>query len=64
MESSFERAHEFIPERWTSKSEMIRDKRAWAPFSQGKAFSHLQIAETSDLIRISSQGVGVAWAKA
>jgi hypothetical protein len=45
VESSFERACEFIPERWTSKSEMIRDKRAWAPFSQGEGFNYLEITE-------------------
>lgn len=27
--------HSFIPERWTTKSEMILDKRAWCPFSLG-----------------------------
>lgn len=36
VESAYERADEFIPERWTSKPEMIRDRRAYAPFSQGK----------------------------
>jgi cytochrome P450 len=36
VESCFEKADEFIPERWYSKPEMVRDKRAFAPFSQGK----------------------------
>lgn len=35
VESCFERAKEFIPERWSSKPEMVKDKRAWAPFSRG-----------------------------
>ncbi|OAL06442.1 cytochrome P450 [Phaeosphaeriaceae sp. SRC1lsM3a] len=28
--------HEFIPERWYSKPELVRDKRAFAPFSMGR----------------------------
>lgn len=36
MESAFEKAHEFIPERWTTRPEMIRDKRGFAAFSQGR----------------------------
>ncbi|KAM0798207.1 cytochrome P450 [Usnea florida] len=36
LESAFERAERFIPERWTSRTEMVRDKRAFAPFSQGR----------------------------
>ena len=36
VETAFERPNEFIPERWTTKPEMVRDKRAFAPFSQGE----------------------------
>ncbi|KAI0887576.1 cytochrome P450 [Annulohypoxylon maeteangense] len=35
MESAFPRPDEFIPERWYSQPELIRDKRAFAPFSFG-----------------------------
>ncbi|CAG8961693.1 hypothetical protein HYFRA_00006233 [Hymenoscyphus fraxineus] len=34
LESSFEQPRDFIPERWTTKPWMVRDKRAWVPFSQ------------------------------
>ncbi|KUI57709.1 Tryprostatin B 6-hydroxylase [Cytospora mali] len=36
LENAFERATEFIPERWTSKPEMIKDKRAYNPFNNGR----------------------------
>lgn len=36
MESAFEKAREFIPERWTTRPEMIKDKRGFAAFSQGR----------------------------
>ncbi len=35
VESCFEQAKDFVPERWYSKPEMIKDKRAFAPFAQG-----------------------------
>lgn len=35
MESAFPQPDEFIPERWYSRPELIRDKRAFAPFSVG-----------------------------
>ncbi|XXH00984.1 hypothetical protein Hte_007335 [Hypoxylon texense] len=35
LESAFPRPDEFIPERWYSQPELIRDKRAFAPFSVG-----------------------------
>jgi cytochrome P450 len=35
LESCFEQASEFIPERWYSKPEMVKDKSAFAPFSLG-----------------------------
>ncbi|KAK6502390.1 hypothetical protein TWF506_002970 [Arthrobotrys conoides] len=34
-EKYFERADEFIPERWTEKEEMVKDKRAYIPFGYG-----------------------------
>lgn len=36
MEEAFEDPHNFIPERWYSKPELVKDKRAHAPFSLGK----------------------------
>lgn len=45
VENSFERAsgaNEFIQERLTSKLEIIRDKGAFAPFSQGIIPSEIQ----------------------
>ncbi|KAK4173614.1 putative cytochrome P450 E-class, group I [Triangularia setosa] len=36
LEEAFERADEFIPERWTTRSEMVRDGRGFQPFSQGR----------------------------
>jgi cytochrome P450 len=42
VECAFERPDEFIPERWYSRPELIKDKRAYAPFSIGK-FLHIRI---------------------
>lgn len=36
LESAYECADQFIPERWTTKTHMLRDRRAFAPFSQGR----------------------------
>lgn len=35
MESAFEDPLSFVPERWYSRPEMIRDKSAFAPFGVG-----------------------------
>ncbi|EHA19270.1 hypothetical protein ASPNIDRAFT_178934 [Aspergillus niger ATCC 1015] len=35
LESAYERPKEFIPERWYSQEELIRDRRAFAPFGVG-----------------------------
>ncbi|KAJ6150683.1 cytochrome P450 [Penicillium chermesinum] len=35
VESAYARPHEFIPERWYSQPELVRDKRAFAPFGVG-----------------------------
>jgi cytochrome P450 len=36
VESCYEKALEFIPERWGEKSEMVRDKGVFVPFSIGE----------------------------
>jgi len=36
LESAFEQPLEFIPERWYSRPELIKDSRAFAPFGVGK----------------------------
>lgn len=36
LESSYKSAHEWIPERWTTRPELVRDARGFAPFSQGR----------------------------
>ncbi|KAI0154974.1 cytochrome P450 [Xylariaceae sp. FL1272] len=36
LESAFERATEYIPERWVSKPEMVKDRRAMNAFSIGR----------------------------
>ncbi|KAI0112259.1 cytochrome P450 [Nemania sp. FL0031] len=36
LETSYENANKFIPERWTTQQEMVKDKRGFSPFSQGK----------------------------
>ncbi|KAJ4340196.1 hypothetical protein N0V95_007577 [Ascochyta clinopodiicola] len=46
---AFVEPNEFIPERWTTKPELVLDARAYAPFSVGphqcigKAISHLEL---------------------
>ncbi|KAL4803988.1 cytochrome P450 [Aspergillus unguis] len=35
LESCYEKADEFIPERWSTKPELVRNKAAFAPFSLG-----------------------------
>lgn len=34
-EKYFVKAHEFHPERWTTKPEMVKDRRAFIPFNHG-----------------------------
>ncbi|KAI0014481.1 cytochrome P450 [Xylariaceae sp. FL0662B] len=36
LESSYKSADQFIPERWTTRPDMVRDARGFAPFSQGR----------------------------
>ncbi len=35
-EENYARAEEFIPERWSSKPELIKEKNVFFPFSLGK----------------------------
>jgi cytochrome P450 len=35
-ERYFEKPHEWVPERWTSRPEMVKDRRAYLPFSTGR----------------------------
>lgn len=34
--SSYKSAHEWIPERWTTQPDLVKDARGFAPFSQGR----------------------------
>ncbi|KAI0838122.1 cytochrome P450 [Hypoxylon sp. FL0890] len=51
LEEAYEAPHDFIPERWYSKAELIKDKRAFAPFAMGRnscagkkiAMSHMRL---------------------
>ncbi|TRX93374.1 hypothetical protein FHL15_005649 [Xylaria flabelliformis] len=36
LQSSYESADQFVPERWTTKQEMVNDIRGFVPFSQGR----------------------------
>ncbi|KAI1412243.1 cytochrome P450 [Hypoxylon sp. FL1857] len=36
LNSSYESADQFVPERWTTRPEMVKDARGFAPFSQGR----------------------------
>ncbi|KAL9120139.1 MAG: hypothetical protein Q9187_003309 [Circinaria calcarea] len=36
LESCFERSKEFIPERWYSRPEMVKNKHAFSPFGMGQ----------------------------
>lgn len=36
LESSYQDADQFIPERWTTRPEMVKDARGFAPFAQGR----------------------------
>lgn len=36
LETSYECADQFIPERWTTKRDMVKDAKGFAPFSQGR----------------------------
>jgi cytochrome P450 len=53
VESAFEDPLSFIPERWYSRPEMIRDKSAFAPFGVGKLFFSAPIDDSPILTCIS-----------
>ncbi|KAI0485117.1 cytochrome P450 [Xylariaceae sp. FL0804] len=61
LEEAYEAPHEFIPERWYSKPELIKDKRAFAPFAMGRnscsgkkiAMSHMRLTVAVLLSRYS-----------
>jgi cytochrome P450 len=36
VEAAYEQPYSFIPERWYSRPELVKDKRAFAPFGVGK----------------------------
>lgn len=36
LESSYEQADQWIPERWTTRRDMVKDGRGFSPFSQGR----------------------------
>ena len=47
VESCFERAKEFVPERWYSKPEMIKNKNAYAPFALGPPYPLISVFRTN-----------------
>ena len=47
LESCFKNAHEFVPERWSDRPEMLQDKNAWIPFNIGSFNSHCVISNLS-----------------
>lgn len=36
LESCYEQARQWIPERWTTRPEMLKDVRGFSPFAQGR----------------------------
>ena len=38
-ENNYKRAEEFVPERWSSKPDMIKDASGYTPFSAGKSYA-------------------------
>ncbi|EXJ79942.1 hypothetical protein A1O3_08228 [Capronia epimyces CBS 606.96] len=64
-EAAFARAEEFIPERWTSKPELVKAKEAFAPFSLGPYScigKQLALMELRDVIAQLSTTFNVDWA--
>ncbi|KAJ6008772.1 hypothetical protein N7522_003788 [Penicillium canescens] len=48
LETAYVNPHDFIPERWYSRPELIKDKRAFAPFGIGRTSCvgrHLALAQ-------------------
>ena len=48
-EDNYARANEFIPERWSSKPELIKDSGGYAPFSIGKSQLFVSTADGINL---------------
>jgi cytochrome P450 len=42
VEESYERPEDFIPERWYSQPELIKDKSGFSPFSMGTFLFHFK----------------------
>ncbi len=55
VESCFEQATEFIPERWYSKPEMVKNKKAYAPFSLGLPLFHPSLTQIATDENISGR---------
>ncbi|KAI0169851.1 cytochrome P450 [Hypoxylon sp. FL1284] len=36
LETAFEKPNEFIPERWTTKPDMVKSEKAFSPFTKGR----------------------------
>ncbi|KAG9232544.1 hypothetical protein BJ875DRAFT_380485, partial [Amylocarpus encephaloides] len=61
-ESTFEQACDFIPERWTSRPEMAKNKHASSPFSQGMPENKLpSTAKITPNLSTSCIGKVLAW---
>lgn len=48
LESSYEKADQFVPERWTTRPDMVKDRTGYAPFLMGRyncAGKHLAMFE-------------------
>lgn len=55
VESCFDRATTFIPERWYSKPEMIKNKNAYAPFAQGSPLVQFSLSKsgTNECVKVA-----------
>lgn len=54
-EANYEHAHAFVPERWYSRPEMIKNKSAWFPFSIGASPAALRSPHASSAPMVSVQ---------
>ncbi|KAL8793202.1 MAG: hypothetical protein Q9195_004232 [Heterodermia aff. obscurata] len=66
LESCFERANEFIPERWYSRPEMIKDKIAFAPFALGRYYcigKNLAYSEMRYVVALLASKYDIAFAE-
>ncbi|KAL2870706.1 cytochrome P450 [Aspergillus lucknowensis] len=53
-EDSFENADEFIPERWTTRPEMVRNRAAFAPFGTGSKSCIGRALAMNDLMLVTA----------